>query len=125
MFRPRLWVGVLALALFSTGVLCGDDTKKDDAKSKGRLPPGWQQLNLSEKQKQKIYDVHTEYRAQIEALQNQLKALQAKERAEMVKVLTDDQRAKLRDITEGKADDTVKPEAKKPDEKKKTEEKKP
>ena len=118
------------MAFASTGFLCGDDKpaeKKDDTppvKVKGQLPANWKKLGLTDEQTQKVYKISGDYRSQIEELQGKIKKLQAEERAEMFKVLTDAQKARLKELAEAKSGADVKPEEKKPTDKK-PEEKKP
>jgi len=93
---------LLGLALAVSGVASQDKTDKDkgdpkppDTKKKGQLPQGWKNLNLSKDQVQKIYDVQGDYKSKIKKLENDIKELRAKEHLDMVKVLTDSQKAEL------------------------------
>src|SRR5262245_45183939 len=118
MSRASVLLGVLALALVGSGGLFGDDPKKDpQGKVRGTLPPNWNKLGLTEEQKQKIYTVRADYRTKIDALQQQIKDLQRKEMTDMQKVLTDAQKARLRELATEKVptDGTKPPETKKPD----------
>lgn len=77
-----------------------------DAKStpKGRqLPQNWAKLGLSEEQKDKIYEIQGEYRGKIEELTKQIQALQKKQREALEVVLTDAQKARLKEILLEKA----------------------
>lgn len=95
-------LGLAALILVMGGSLLGQD-KKDTAKAKGTLPQNWSKIGLTDAQKQDIYKVQTEYRGKIEDLQAQIKKLQNDERAELQKVLTDAQKARLKEILLEKA----------------------
>src|SRR5579872_6806111 len=61
------------------------------------MTPGWKDLNLTADQKQKVYKIHTEYKTKIDDLEKKIKELKAEEYADKVKVLTDDQKKKLKD----------------------------
>jgi Spy/CpxP family protein refolding chaperone len=83
----------------------GDDTKKDPApppKAKGTLPAGWRQLGLTDQQKDKIYKIEAEYRGKIDVLEQKIKELRKEQRDELVKVLTDAQKARLKEIREAR-----------------------
>jgi hypothetical protein len=96
-------VGVVVMVFLAGGLLFGDDTKKDTPKAKGTLPTNWSKLGLTDEQKQKIYSIRSEHRTKIEALQREVKELQKKELEECSKVLTDAQKARLREILTEKA----------------------
>ncbi len=113
---------ILGLALL-VGAAETQDAKKDTGKAKGQLPPGWKTLNLSPTQLDSIYSVQKEYKIKIADLSKQIKDLQMQEKLEMSKVLTEDQKAKLIEITTGEKKDAKKADEKKADEKK-TDEKK-
>jgi Spy/CpxP family protein refolding chaperone len=105
-----LGLGVMALALL---VSASDSQEKKD-KAKGQLPPGWKDLTgLTAAQKEKIYQIQTDYKMKIGEMQKKIKDLQAEERKEMVSVLTDAQKEELRSKAIGE------------DTKKKKDEKKP
>ena len=103
----RLVLVVAACILFSLGELSGQDTKL-----KGTLPANWGKLGLSDEQKQKVYKVQADFGDQIAKLEAQVKDLKAKEKTEMEKVLTDAQKARLKELLLGKL-----PEEKKDDKK--------
>jgi hypothetical protein len=89
----------LVVLLVSCSWLLGDDTKP----SKGRLPTGWTKLGLTQDQKLQLYKVESDYVQKIEPLQQQIEKLRSQQRADMLKVLTDAQRARLREILASKA----------------------
>lgn len=68
------------------------------AKARGRVPANYAKLDLDEEQKTKIYDVQAKYKEQIDALNQQLKDLRAKEMQEVSEVLTAAQKTKLAEI---------------------------
>lgn len=108
MTKLRGLVVVLAVSLLVGGWSLGDD-KKDDAKKdapppklKGQLPANWKKLGLAEDQVQKVYKVQNDYRAKIDALEEKIKQTKSEEKTEMMKVLTDAQKARLKEISESK-----------------------
>ncbi|MBY0527847.1 MAG: hypothetical protein K2R98_30905 [Gemmataceae bacterium] len=109
MLRSRLLLAILSLALIGTNWLpVGAQDKKDDKKDtptkvKGVLPANWGKLGLTDEQKQKVYKVQADYRDKISDLEKQIKDLKDKEKGDMEKVLTDEQKKRLKDILTGKA----------------------
>src|SRR5262245_5070390 len=104
---------IIAVALLSGAWLHGQDKKDDTTKFKGVLPANWAKLGLTDDQKQKVYKVQTEYNDKIGALEKQIKDLKATEKGEMEKVLTDAQKARLKEILKEKLGDEKKTEEKK------------
>jgi hypothetical protein len=99
-------IGVVVIGIAASGLLFGDEKDaKSDAKvvKQGALPPNYSKLGLSDDQKKKIRQVQGEYRAKIQELEDQIKDLRKKERLAMEDVLTDTQRARLRDLVLEKA----------------------
>lgn len=115
MITARSFVMMLALLLVTGGWLTGADTKD---KIKGTLPANWGKLGLTDDQKQKVYKVQAEYKDKIADLEKQIKELKEKERGEMEKVLTDEQKKRLKEILGSKAPDDKKEDKKEKDEKK-------
>ena len=68
------------------------------SKPRGRLPQYYGQVGLSDKQRQQIYDVQATYKKQIDELQKQIDALKVKEDAEIVAVLTPEQKKNLDEL---------------------------
>jgi len=101
MLRSRAVLGMFAVLLLTCGFLSGADTK--DTKIKGQLPPNWGKLGLTDEQKQKVYKIQADYRDKIADLEKQIKDLEDKRKADMEKVLTDEQKKRLREILTGKA----------------------
>jgi hypothetical protein len=93
-------IGVIALVLLLGSGLQGQDK---DTKVKGTLPANWGKLSLSEEQKQKVYKIQGDYHDKIAALEKQVKDLKATEKSEMEKVLSDAQKALLKEIILKKA----------------------
>jgi hypothetical protein len=70
--------------------------KKDTPK--GKLPTHWSKLGLSDEQKSRVYAAQAEFGPQIADLQKQIDALKKKEREALNGILTDAQRARLKEI---------------------------
>src|SRR5438552_13694376 len=115
MSHLRLLAGLLALTVLTSGWSMGQDKpeKKDTpaVPAKGTLPKNWKKLGLTDDQVQKVYKVQGDYRARIGALQQQIKALREEENGELYKVLTDNQRTRLKELNSA---EPVKIEDKKP-----------
>ena len=126
----RLWmlVGLLAVAVLVGGLVAADDPKtdkKDDKKDPPvkigtKLPQHWKELGLDKDQVNKIFEVQAEYGTKIALLQKQIAELKKKQEQEEFAVLTDAQKARLKEILTAKADPTKKDDKKdeKKDEKK-------
>jgi hypothetical protein len=103
----RLLVAVLGLALVlaAGGELFGQDKdKKADDKDgptvivvPAKIPSELNKLGLSPSQKQRMNQILAKYHGKIAELNQKIKELRAEEREEMEKVLTDAQRARLRE----------------------------
>jgi hypothetical protein len=107
------FVAVIAAAIAVGGYVVAQDIKKDaPARVRGQLPPNWSKLGLTDTQRQDVYKIQSQFDAQVEALQAQIKELRAKEKGELDKVLTADQKKRLREILDEKvpgAGGTTKP----------------
>lgn len=64
-------------------------------KPRGRLPNYYGQIGISEKQRETIYAIQTEYRPRIKQLAQQLEALRQQRDKEIHAVLTDEQKQRL------------------------------
>jgi Spy/CpxP family protein refolding chaperone len=111
-----LGVGILGVAfLVGTSDGGGEPKKEKDGKMKGFLPQGWKDLNLTQAQKEKVYEIQAKYKAKLDGLKEQEKFLKQEEKSDLAKILTDDQKETLRKnvlgenpkkaIEEKKADD--------------------
>jgi TolA-binding protein len=100
MFRPRAVVGVFALAFLIVGLTHGQGTT--DKKVKGTLPPNWAKLGLTDKQKQEVYKIQSDYADKIADLETKIKDLKDKSKTDMEKVLTKEQKERLKEILTGK-----------------------
>ena len=106
MSRSFALIGVVVVVFAASGVLFGDDKDaKSDAKAvkQGALPPNYSKLGLSDDQKKKIRDIRGEYQSRIADLEEQIKELRKKERLAMETILTDTQKAHLRELVLEKA----------------------
>src|SRR5207249_5166517 len=96
-------VGTLVVVLAAGGtLLLGQDTKDAPGKVRGQLPPSWGKLGLTDKQKQTVYRIQSDYRKKIEPLDKKIQDLRKQERAELLKVLNDEQRTRLKEIISSK-----------------------
>jgi hypothetical protein len=91
MLRCTRTLVVLAFALLLGTAVSGDDTKPP----KGTLPPGFNKLGLSDKQKSDIFAIQAKYKKQIAALRKQIEQLREKQKTDTFAVLTKEQKAKL------------------------------
>src|SRR5580704_12479624 len=106
MSRHSVLGGLVLFALAFSFAWSADDPKKpsDDKKdpvAKGTLPANWRKLGLTDDQVKKVYKIQTDYRTKIDTLTEQLKELKKKEMTEMETVLTDAQKARLKEIKLG------------------------
>ncbi len=90
-------LGILGLALI-VGVGTSGDAKKDKDKEPTKektpnLPTGLKALKLSKDQIAKIHTIQIDYRDKIGELKKKIKELESQEKADWIKVLTDEQRA--------------------------------
>src|SRR5262245_49034127 len=106
MKRLRPIVVVVALILIASAGLNGQEKK--DTKIKGTLPPNWGKLGLTDEQKQKGNKVQAEYGEKIAELEAKIMDLKGKQKGDMEKVLSDEQKKRLKDILTGKAPDDKK-----------------
>jgi hypothetical protein len=86
----------------TTGATKADDKKVEEKKSSNRLPANYGKLGLSDVQKAKIYGVHDKHEAEIESLNEKLKAVKAKRESEIEGVLTPEQKKSLKDLMAAK-----------------------
>jgi hypothetical protein len=70
-------------------------------KVRGTLPPLYKKLGLSSAQQQEVYKIRASTRMKVDQLQAQIDQLKRQEKVDLDKVLTDAQRALLRDLRAG------------------------
>lgn len=94
---------VIGVAIAVSGILVAQEVKKDATpKFRGQLPQNWSKLGLTDVQKQQAYKIQTECDQKVEALTAQITALRATEKSDLAKVLTADQKKRLREILDEK-----------------------
>jgi len=96
--------GILSVALLANSGFSQDgkkETKDKEGKTKGMLPPGFKDLNLSKEQISKIYGVQTEFKNKKKKLEDEAVKLKTQERTEIMKVLTDEQKEKFLKLSVG------------------------
>jgi hypothetical protein len=91
-----LWT--VSMSVLLVGGLALAQESKEAPKAKGTLPQNWSRLGLTDKQKQEVYTIQTEYRTKIDELQRQIDKLRKDEQAALAKVLDDKQKTRLREI---------------------------
>ncbi len=97
MFRASAVVGIAVLGLaFVVGTGNSQDKDKTSAKVKTSLPTGWKDLGLSKEQVFEISKIRANYKTKIKQLEDQIKDAKTHEKQEMVKLLTAEQKDKLR-----------------------------
>lgn len=113
--RPRVLFGMLVVVLVGSFLFAQEKKDPPTVRARGQLRAGWKQLGLTDEQVQRVYTVQSEYRTKIDALEAQIKELKQKQEQEEFKVLTDAQKARLREILSSKVPQDKKPEEKKPE----------
>lgn len=105
MFRDRWTLLALFAFLLVLGALA--------AQEQPTLPMHFKKLALSKDQEEKILKVRGEYDAKFAALRKQLQELEIQERTAVEKLLTEVQKAKLKELREPPKDDKAKEKDKK------------
>ena len=100
MLRLRLILPMVVTVLIG-GWLVGDDTKEPPVIIPKQLPKNWKRLGLSEDQIQTIHKTQAKYVTQIDQLTAKIAQLKKEEKAELEKILTPAQKARLREILLG------------------------
>ena len=80
-----------------------------------RLPSNYGKLGLTDAQRDKVYAIQEKYDAQLDALEEQLKALRAKRASEVEAVLSVEQKKILKDLTDEAKEKDTKAKSKKSD----------
>jgi len=99
-------IGTAACFLLVVTLLHGDEkptTKDDKQTAKPGLPVYFEKLSLTESQRRRVKAIRETYENRIKDLEEQLRGLRKKERADMENVLTDDQKEKLQQLRKDKA----------------------
>ena len=103
MIRLRLVAPLCVVAMLCSGFLNGDDKKTDKEPIivSARLPTYYSRLGLNQQQKTQILKVRAKYTAQIQELQQKINELKDQEKSDCENVLTDGQKARLKEILLG------------------------
>jgi sulfite reductase beta subunit-like hemoprotein len=112
MLRGSMLAGILGLAL----LVGTSESQEKKPKAKGQLPAGFKDLNLTAAQVEKVYEVQSQYKTQIDELKKKIKMLTADRTKAEFAVLTEEQKQLYFKNKTGE-------EAKKKEEKKKEEKK--
>jgi hypothetical protein len=72
-----------------------------EAPAKGTLPALWRKLGITDEQRARVYKVQADYRARKAALAKQLADLKKEERLKLEAILTDAQKARLKELRSG------------------------
>ena len=100
----RLILGMLMLTGLMTPIVLGQDKPKDVTTGKrAQLPAGYSKLGLAAEQRQKILDIRNKALVKVEELNRQIQEVHNQERKDYEAVLTDAQKARLREIAASKA----------------------
>jgi hypothetical protein len=117
MHRLRFAAPLLLVGLLTSGFLPGQDKKgdsKDPIVVAKRLPANFNKLGLTDKQKKDVYKIRAQYAVKLEELQQKIAALRDQEKADLENVLTDAQKARLKELLTGGAGKEKSSEVKKP-----------
>lgn len=88
-----IWLkGALVLGMVVAVAAAQETTPRKSPR--GRLPAYWNDV-VEPEQKDQIYAIQKKYEAQIDELEAQMEALEAKREAEMISLLSPDQKEKL------------------------------
>lgn len=106
----RRIAGAVLVAFVACGLVWSQDAPKPGAKptaaqespdkATGRLPNNYGKIGLSDVQRQKIYALQAQYGNQIDALVRQVEELRQKRDKDIEGVLTPEQKAQLKGLTE-------------------------
>ena len=99
MFRFTAFVGLAILGTaFLVGTSTSQDAKKDTKVKTSYMPAGWKTLGLTKEQTGEFAKIHNNYKSKITELQAKIEEFKVQERQEMVKLLTLDQKEKLKKL---------------------------
>jgi hypothetical protein len=97
--HPLRALAVPALVLLLCGALAGDDPKLAQPPKAPDLPPLFRKLGLTNEQREAVVKVRARCDAKVKDLEEKIKAAREEEAAEVEKVLTDAQRARLKELS--------------------------
>ena len=99
MYRFSAFMGIAILGMaFLVGTGTSQDAKKDAKAKTSYVPAGWKVLGLSKDQTAEFAKIHTTYKGKIKDLEDKILETKSQEKQEMVKLLTEDQKDKLRKL---------------------------
>jgi hypothetical protein len=102
MLRLRFVAPLLVVGMVGSSFLLGQDKKTDrEIIIRARLPMYYSKLGLSQKQRNEIYKVHGKYQAEIQELYEKINDLRDQDREACAKLLTAEQKDRLRQILLG------------------------
>jgi hypothetical protein len=100
MLRLRFLAPLLVVGMFGSGLLLTGQDKKEPIIVSVRLPRYYSQLGLTPKQRTEILKIRGKYAAEIQELYQKISDLRDQEDEDCEKVLTDAQKARLRELRE-------------------------
>ena len=104
MKNVRLIVGMFVLVGLMTPIVLAQEKGKDTTRGKrAQLPANYSKLGLTADQKTKILEIRDKALLKIEDLDKQIREIRDHERKEYEAVLTDAQKARLRELLASKA----------------------
>ncbi len=77
----------------------------------GRVPSGWAKIGLSTEQKKNIYEIQAKYKEQTDDLEKQIEDLKAQRDKELMELLTEEQKEKLKTQSKSGTEKTEKSES--------------
>jgi hypothetical protein len=99
MFRFSAFIGAAILGMaFLVGSGASQDAKKETKAKTSYVPAGWKVLGLSKDQTAEFAKIHNSYKGKIKDLEDKILEAKTQEKQEMVKLLTEDQKDKLRKL---------------------------
>src|SRR5262245_28784967 len=99
MLRLSALVGMAILGTaFLVGTGTSQDAKKDTKAKTSYVPAGWKSLGLSKEQTAEFAKIHNNYKSKITELQAKIDDFKNQEKQEMVKLLSTEQKDKLRKL---------------------------
>jgi hypothetical protein len=87
--------------ILGTALLVGSGVSQDAKSTKPKssyVPAGWKGLGLTKEQTAEFAKIYNSYSSKIKDLQDKIQEIRTQERQDMVKLLTSDQKEKLRKL---------------------------
>jgi hypothetical protein len=86
--------------LLLCGALAGDDPKPAPSAKAPEVPPLFRKLGLTNEQREAVVKVRARYDAKVRDLEEKIKAAREEEADDLEKLLTETQRARLKEMKE-------------------------